>query len=728
MTNDEIRMTNECQISKDNWEWHRQLKRAFRASSFLLLPAMLLVCGCGKKKAAVNAPTEAPVVVKPTLLTEADRLGLAGRVPADVEFCVSSVQLKKHAEALQASRWWGKMMAFLEDKAPTPEKTGSVMLDEAFLAFGKDSVKSLLLLRQLNDLYNETAYRGMMSGGVLAGLGTSFDAKKLMEVALRDPAVLEALILLLERFEMPPVMIGVASPEPGQAMKRFSDLLHLSDWLGDAPQSRIVTAQGEKITVNEIAMDQVLTAERRRQWLEVLAQAVPGITPEMKDRMARGLEVLARKKWVLALGLGAQSAYVAVGKSKDQIRLANSVEDSILARPELRTLDGHALKGLGLITCWDGVFWDVLQSDHPFQPIVSGLLAGLQTEKTFSGLARALEPVVIELAAAERAFYHSEHTNGAAVAWWDGGLQIEMAGGFSKADTEVLAKASQFSVVLDEPELAFGISGQGSGTGTGTGRAYFEAWMRTVHAAAHELVKAGVGGEQSVAIVKLADEAVLPSLIDLYDGTKTIWQKALSGDGAFILDVGGKMPPLPGLPPGGEAVPLPRFASVHEIKNCALIGVSWQNMEAALQKLLKNVPSPQPIELPKVVVKRNGDLMSYSYELPFDSKELGPCASLNDQLFMLGTSRVQQHHLAEILKQSNANPAKGMRAKLSIIKLREFLKAFASVRAQSGGVAEMKAALKWLEPFEVLDLRLWSEEGMGKGRMSWQMHDVLSYD
>ena len=40
----------------------------------------------------------------------------------------------------------------------------------------------------------------------------------------------------------------------------------------------------------------------------------------------------------------------------------------------------------------------------------------------------------------------------------------------------------------------------------------------------------------------------------------------------------------------------------------------------------------------------------------------------------------------------------------------------------------MKAALKWLEPFEVLDLRVWSEEGMNKGRLSWQMHDVMSYD
>ncbi|OYW76397.1 MAG: hypothetical protein B7Z37_08685 [Verrucomicrobia bacterium 12-59-8] len=692
----------------------------------LLLSAVLLICGCGKKKTAVNPKAEALVVVIPTLLTEADRLGLAGRVVGDVEFCVSSVQLKKHAEALQTSRWWGQMMAFVEDKAPTPETSRAVTVDEAFLAFGKDSVKSLVLLRQLNDLYNETAYRGMMSGGMLAGLGTSFDAKKLMEAALRDPAVLEALILLLERFEMPPVMVGVASPEPEQVLKRISDLLHLADWLGDAPQSRIVTAQGEKITVNEIAMDQVLTAERRREWLEVLAQAVPGITPEMKDRIARGLEVLARKKWVLALGLGAQRAYVAVGKSKDQIRLANSVEDSLLARPEMRALDAHALKGLSLIACWDSVFWDVLQSDHPFQPIVRGLLAGLQTEKTFSGIARALEPQVIELAAAERVYYGSEHTNGAAVAWWDGGVHAEMAGGFSAADSAVLAKASQFTVLLDEPELVFGMSGQGSGTGAG--RAYFEAWMRTVHATAHELVKAGVGGEQSAAMFKLADQAVLPAVIDLYDGTKTIWQKALSGDGAFFLDVGGKMPLLPGLPPGGEAVPLPRFASVHEIKNRALIGVSWQNMETALLQLLKNVPAPQPIALPNVVVKRSGDLTSYRYELPFDSRELAPCASLNDQLFMLGTSRVQQSHLAEILKQPGARPAAGMRVKLSFAKLREFLKAFASVRAQNGGAGELKAALKWLEPFEVLDLRLWSEEGMGKGRMSWKMHDVLSYD
>jgi len=702
------------------------MRCAFRASSFLLLLAMLLLCGCGKKKPAVKPAAEAAVVVKPTLLTEADRLGLAGRVAADVEFCISSVQLKKHVAALQASHWWGQMQAFVEDKTPTPDKTSGFSVDEAFLAFGKDSVKSLLLLRQLNDLYNETAYRGMMSGGTLAGLGTSFDAKKLLEAALRDPEILEALILLLERFEMPPVMIGVASPEPEQVLKRISDLLHLSDWLGDAPQSRIVTAQGEKITVNEITMDQVLTKDRRQGWLEAITKTVPGITPEMKDRIARGLEVLARKKWVLALGLGAQRAYVAVGKSKDQIRLATSVEDSLLARPELRTLDAHALKGLGLIACWDGVFWDVLQSDQPFQPIVRGLLAGLQSEKIFAGIARALEPTAIELAAAERAFYHCEHTNGAAVAWWDGGVHAELAGGFSTADTAAMAQTSQFTALLDEPELVFGLSGQGSSTGAG--RAYFEAWMQAVHATAQELVKAGVGGEKSAEMFKLVDHAVLPSVIGFYDSTKTIWQKALSSDGAFILDVGGKMPQLPGLPPGGEAVPLPRFASVHGIKNRELIAVSWQNMETALHQLLKNVPTPQPIELPKAMIKRSGDLTSYSYEMPFDSRELAPCVTLNEKLFMLGTSRVQQTHLAEVLKQLAISPATGMRMKLSFAKLRQFLKAFAAVRAQNGGAPELKAALKWLEPFEELDLRLWSEQGVGKGRVSWQIHDVLSYD
>lgn len=696
--------------------------------SSVILVVSLLLCGCGKKKAAVTpkADAAAAVVVKPTLLTEVGRLGLAGRVPADVEFCVSSVQLKKHAEALRASRWWGQMQAFVEDKMPASAKTDTVKVDEVFVAFGKESVKSLALLRQLNDLYNETAYRGMMSGGVLAGLGTSFDAKKLMQAALSDPEVLESLILLIERFEMPPVMIGVASPEPEQVLKRMSELLHLADWIGNAPQSRIVTAQGEKITVNEIAMDQVLTTDRRREWVETLEKAMPSITPEMKDRMARGLEVLARKKWVLALGMGKESAYLAVGKSKDQIRLANSVDESLLARPEMRALDEHAPKDLGMIACWDGAFWDVMQSDHPFQPIARGLLAGLRSDKMFAGMAQALELQAVELAAAERAFYHSDHTTGAAVAWWDGGVKLEMTGGTSTAASAVLAQPSQFAVLLDDPELVFGLSGQGSSTGTG--RAYFEAGMRAVHATAHELVKAGVGGEKSAGMLKLVEQGVLPRVIEVYDGTKTMWQKALGSDGAFILDVGGKMPVLPGLPPGGEAVPLPRFASVHEIKNRALIDVSWQRMETALQQLLKNVPLPQPMELPTPVMKQKDELTSYSYELPFDSKELGPCATLNEKLFLFGTSRVQQSQLAEKLKQPGASPTTGKRVKLNFGKLREFLKAFATVRAQNGGADSLKAALKWLEPLETLDLRLWSEDGVGKVRASLQVHDVMSYD
>ncbi|MFN0080689.1 MAG: hypothetical protein ACKVY0_29825 [Prosthecobacter sp.] len=688
----------------------------------LLVP----LCGC-KKKAAAKPKADVPVVVMPTLITEAAKLGLAGRVAGDVEFCVSSVQWKKHAEALKASNWWRQMMALVEDQTPATSGSMNVAVDEMFIAFGKESVKSIALLRQLNDLYNETAYRGMMSGGVLAGLGTSFDAKRLMEAALRDPEVLEALILLLERFEMPPVMIGVASPTPEQVLKLASDQLHLAEWLGDAPQSRIVTTQGEQITVHEIAMGTVLTVERRREWLAALVKAMPEITPEMKDRIARGLDVLARKKWVLALGLGKERAYVAVAKATEQIRLANSVEDSMLARPEMRTLDADALKGLGLIACWDGPFWDVLQSDQPFQPIVRGLLAGLQSEKMFAGMARALEPQAVELAAAERAFFHREHTSGAAVAWWDGGLQVDWAGGSAKAKMEALAKASQFTALLDEPEVVFGMSGHGSTTGAG--RTYFEAWMKMAHATAKELVKAGVGGEQAAETLKLVDQAVLPGVLSVYDGTKTIWQKALESDGAIILDTGGKMPLLPGLPPGGEAVPLPRLAMVHEIKNRELIGVSWQNMEMALQKLLKQVPAAQPIELPSVVTKRSDDLTSYLYTLPFESEDLVPCASLTEKLFMLGTSRTQQNRFAENIRQpGNALVPTGMRVKVSFTKLREFLKAFAMVRAQNGGADGLKTTLKWLEPCGVMEVRLWSEERQGRGRVSWGMRDVLSYD
>ncbi|MGV3659544.1 MAG: hypothetical protein ACO1TE_05150 [Prosthecobacter sp.] len=696
-----------------------------RAFACLLL-AMLPLCGCGKKKAPAKAKDAAAVVTNPTLLTEAPRLGLAARIPVDVEFCVSTVNLRQHRDALKASRWWKELLAYVDDFAPASKGAEAVQIDEAFLAFGKGAAQELTVLRQLNDLYNETAYRGMMSGGALAALGTSFDTGKMVDAALADNQVLEAVILLLERFEMPPMMLGFASPEPEKVLQKISNALQLAGWMGDAPQSRIVTTQKEQITVNEIAMNGILTVERRQAWLEDLVKLMPRITPETRDRVARALDVLANKSWVLALGLSKEQgrAYVAVAQKKEQVYLANAVGDSMLARPGLRFADGQARRqGLGLIACWDGAFLDVLQSNEPFMPIVRGLLDGLRSEKMFIGAAQALEPLVKELGAAEQAFYRNEHTDGASVAWWEKGLNVAWEGGVNASEVPVLSAPSRFTALLDDPSILLGVSGQGAGTGLG--RAYFEAWARLAHTTAEQLIQAGVGGAQAAQTLQWADAAVLPPLLEIYDGTKTIWQKALGNEGAFLLDVGGKMPALPGLPPGGENVPLPRLALVQDIKNRPLIATSWQNTEAALQRLLKSLPTPQPVELPQVTTRRKNGVTSHAYVLPLDSEDVLPCVSLTDQLFMLGTSRRQQLQIAEGVSRSGNAQAVGMRVKLNFIKLREFLKAFASARGQG---AEFKSLLRWLEPLEVLETRAWGEGGVARGTLTWGMHDVLSYD
>lgn len=688
-----------------------------------LLLAPLLLCGC-KRKAPAKAPAAAPAAaVVPTLLTEAEALGLAARVPGDVEFCVSTVNLRQHSEALRASRWWKEMVAYVEESLPTPAGTaGATPMDEVFLAFGKDSTKSLVVLRQLNDLYNETAYRGMMSGGTLAGLGTSFDIGKMMDAALADAQLMEDLILLLERFEMPPVMLGIATPDPEKVLQKISATLRLSEWMGDAPQSRIVTTQKEQVTVNEIAMAEILTVERRREWMETLARTMPQIAPDMRDRLARGLDVLAGKSWVLALGLSKEKgrAYVAVAQRPDQVRLASAAGDSMLARKELRFADALARqKGLGLITCWDGAFLNVLQSNEPFHPIVRGLLAGLRSEETFAEAARRLTPLVEELGAAERSFYHNDHTSGAAVAWWEGGLRLAWEGGVNASSVPPLAQGSRFTPLLDDETVVFGISGEDAGTGLG--RAYFEAWARLAHGTAVELVGAGVGGGQAAHTLKLAETVFLPTVLEVYGETRTIWQKGLGKDGALIVDVGGKMPPLPGLPPGGEAVPLPRVLLAHELKDRALTAASWENIEAGLQELLKGVP----MELPPVTTSRSGGLTTHAYPLPFESPDLTPCVSLTDGLFMLGTSRRQQQDVAEALGR-NPPLAAGLRVKLSITQLREFLKAFAKARGDDA--AGLRQTLRWLQPLEVLEAWVWADQGVARGRLTWSMHDILTYD
>lgn len=685
------------------------------------------MCGCGKKKTApakAKAAAAAPAV--PTLLTEADQLGLAARVPGDVEFCLSTVNGRQHADALQASQWWRELKAYIEDKTPAGG-ADAVAVSDVFLAFGKDSTRSLAVLRQLNDLYNETAYRGLMSGGALAGLGTRFDIGRLVDVALTDAQVMEALILLLERFEMPPVMLGVASPEPEQVLQKISAFLRLSDWLGETPQSRIVTTQAEQITVNEIAMADLLTVERRREWLESLARTMPQVTPDMRDRIARGLDVLAGKSWVLALGLSKDKgrAYVGVAQRKEQVRLANGAADSMLARKELRFADALAKQeGLGLIACWEGAFLDVLQSDEPFHPLMRGLLAGLASEQAFAGAARRLQPLVDELGAAERSFFRNEHTTGAAVAWWEGGLRLAWEGGVNASSVAPLARASRFTPLLDEDTVVFGITGQGASQGLG--RAYFEAWMKLAHGAAAELISAGVGGKQAADGLAMAEAMVLPSVLEVYAGTKTLWQKGLGPDGAFILDIGGEMPPLPGLPPGGEAVPLPRLLLAHEVKDRAVIASAWERTETALGQLLKAVPAPQPIELPQVVTTRKGALTTHAYPLPFESADLTPCVSLTEDVFMLGTSRRQQQHVAEVAGKKDAPLAAGMRVRFSVTKLREFLQSYAKARGDDA--QGLRQTLRWLRPLETLDAWMWADGGVARGRLTWAMHDVLSYD
>ncbi len=719
-------MTNEIPMTKPEEAMIRSRHLGFVIhSSFLILFSSfpLLLCGC-KKTAEVKPEVAAVVIAKPTWLSEAPRLGLAERIAGDAEFCVASVSLKKHAEALKATNWWRQIAALLEEQLPASDANAEPpVIDDAFAAFGKGSAAPVAMLRQLSELYNETAYRGIVHEGVLAGPGAPLDAAGVFDAALKDAQLLEALILWLERFEMPPVMIGVASPEPEKVLARVSSMIRLGEWLGDAPQSRIVTPQGEQITVNEIAMGEILTVERRREWLDALAKARPQMTPDMKDRMSRGLEVLARKEWVLALGLGPQRAYVAVGRSTDEVRLATSVEDSILARPEMRPLDENAARNLGLIACWDGTFLNALRSNEPFQPMVRGVLAGLLADDKMGRIARSLTPLAIELAAAERAYHDTARTNGAAVAWWEDDLHAEWAGGASEQSVKAWSKPTRFSRLLDEESVVLGVSGQG--TGAGLGCAYFEAWMKLAHAAAGEWIRAGAGGENAPQLLKVAEESVLPSVLGVYDGAKTIWQKALGTDGAFVLDVGGQMPALPGLPPGGQEVPLPRLLLANDIANRALIGASWQNIETGLKQGLQMIPAPEPLKLPEAQSRRYGDVETVFYETPFGSDELMPCVSLTESRFMIGTSRKQQTQAADVLRQPGAVDVAGMRVRMNFTKLREFLRAFSAVRGEAEG---LKAAQRWLEPLEVFDLRMWSEGTLGRGAFSWSMHDVRSYD
>ena len=705
----------------------------------MALAVMLPALGCKKDLAqSAGSAAEGKQPIAPSSWAmHAAKLGFVAHLPADTEACFGTLNLPVHTAALKQTNYFKDLTAFLDDKMPAPtagtEKISDkpklmekLMGGDFFISMGKGAAKSIRGWQKLSSFYTEMTYRNLMAG-VTPGAKPGRDGKdQMLNALIKDPDLVKRLAAALVDVEFPPLTVGVRTDKPDEVLKDLLPDDLLAQLKKKARVSQVTTNLNGKFTLIEATGKALLTDEMKRQWLDGLGAAASASQAEIGN----AVDALQAKPFTLAYGTTDGYLIVSLGNARPSLQFATDASTSLISRPEFGTLAPYEGKSLLAVFFAEGGALQSMQNPEPLQPIARGLLAGLEQNPLFAALAKTLESKVAALATIEHELHARPMNTVIGAAWWDKGLHIETEGGLNPKGLDS-GKPLSFASLLEDPNVVLATSYHADAQLTAALRAYFEGLADVLHVAGQGLAKAGMFGEPGPKMATWIDLEVVPQLVSFYNGSKTLYSKALGDEHAWVIDLGGRMPPIPGLAAADPKTEtkMVRIVALDDVADRKLIGSSWLQMNDALDCITKAFPMLAGQKMPKPDVSNSAGVTCYSYPLPTGSDDLLPCVSVSDKLFMLGTSKnLQQDIAARLLRATPGTGTPTMLWRLNCQKLREAVKSFSPAASAAPAADNMKAATKWMEPLGDLRGRMWIESGRVRNSISWEMKDTIKFD
>lgn len=705
---------------------------------YLLLYSAVLVLGlsgCGKTPPATpeaQTPQTEAESKHPPLIEQASRFGLAARLPQDTPFFVGTVGLDTHLTALKASRYWKEVIAYADDKAPAStsdlptsmEDLTDFPLEEFSLAFGADSGPAIQSLIQLRALYTELTYYGMMAGSSASLLSGSPKPDDIIGDILSMPGLLDRVSAWATDFQFPTVILGAKLKNGDETLQSLRRFLESSEDLRSARSSTLTTPRGETLEIREWKLDTWLTQKRIDDAIASLPEDNTTVTADDIERLRT---ILVEKTICLAFGIVSDHVVLVAAPDRSSIQFVSDPNESLLARADTQTVAEPVIeKNLAGLVLWSGPFLQQLIDTQPSKPILEGALNGLRSNEMFAPMVDAIADKAATFAAAEAVYHRRNYDEGAAVFWWDKGLHSQTIGGANTKDWS-LSKPLQFEPLLDTPGLVFGFNGHSDPSTKG--RLYFESGMVLIHAAAQQALTAGLAGETFGQIGAMVDAEVIPQIEQAYDASKTLYTKALDSESAFIVELGGQMPMVWGMTEVPKDKPMLRLAAVHDVRNRALLSQSWLRIETALGSALTKIPSPIPLSMSQPMQSERFGVSTYHQPPLFDSPDLLPSASVNDDIYILGSSKSLNEELAFQIKENAETAANsGLRLRLDFKNLRKLLETASSFASEDSAATTTEATQLWAAPFGRLDATFTEENDRVRGQIDWSIRDMLDYD
>lgn len=695
----------------------------------------------------------APVIKTPALSPDerAAKLGFVRHLPEDTEVVMAFHNGSKSAERIQSSKLWKLVQTQMgmgtdmememapdageemeedfalpegeqaagpepEDAPELAEPMGPAALfgTEFTIALGKtagEQTANLLTLnrrmgyfqmRALAKAFAEAAKTGDFSSTETA-IATSYGPEMFKDL-LADP---ESGVALFEKMNMPPLYLAFRTPASGRdaAAQQIAALTENLAMFGEMVEPVEVekagqTFSGHKISGAKISASMAAGREDMEEMLD----------PAVVDKL---LAAVAKKDLVIVSGTLGDYVVLFIGSSVDDLNFAPAVSQSLVASDALAFCDAYASKELAAVIYGRKSVLDLLTaSAGGLSDMAHGLRDGLSGSDGL-GDTRDLEALlrmVADREAALRTLTGNEALGLAA--FFEDGLKIESYGGTDSGMVD-WKSPNKLSSLGDSEDVVMFANMTTDAAYDEKCRAYFEALLETAYAAAmkvSELPTEDADMVQFKEMAKMFDTTFRPEVVALWDAFSGDFDDSLGNERAWIVDLNGAVPAIPGIPqPVVDDGKFPRMSMVAPVTDRAKLAASWEKMNTSLTGVFAKVSEMTGKEIPmqKPISSEKDGYTTWFFALPFFNDDFMPSVTVGDQWFAASTSKNQALDLIN-KAAAGGEPRTGLWFTMNFKALEKFsqetLKLLDKNSEALGISAEnMKDTAKFIETLEDLD-------------------------
>jgi hypothetical protein len=610
-----------------------------------------------------GAPVAPPVTVNPS--ERAEKLGFARLLPKDTETLLLIQNGAEVSKRFQGS----KLYSFIKSQSPEVDDIvkgddtgGLTPMDilglEVFLATGKSTGEQTGNLMNFSDRQTYFQMRSTMSMLIATFKGEEPDLSMIggmntMVELIKDS---QSGLDLLKKSEMPPIYLGCkTTPENREkVLETISGLTANMAAVGAAVEEISFEVDGKKFSGNQIVGKKLVEDMMADESM------VEGLTEQLGADTVEDLKkILSEKNLIVVTGMVDDYVVLFAGSRKEDLRLASSPADSLAASDALAFVDPYLAKNPVGVAYSDKGVLNGLLSSNGISTIANAMRDAIAGNgKVDTREIEAMLDVVSEREKELSSMY--EASNFGMVAMLDEGFKIESFGGSNSPGLQAEV-VNRMGDVGSSKETAVFVNWTSNPVYGIKMNAYIESLIETTYSITKNVstweVEENEMFLQFQQSFSMFEENFSDDLVNLWEALSDDMSDGLGNESAFVIDLNGEMPPIPGVPQElVKAGKFPRVSMVKPVRDRAKLAASWEKINVSGEGIMKQISTMMGAEqaMPKPMSSKQDSLTTWFFSGPLFTDDFAPSVTLDDKWFVMSTSKKHAAELAKKAETSNS--------------------------------------------------------------------------